>query len=57
MLQAKEFTKLQDKLDDEDGSNLIVMGLPKKTYTMLDMMHFVPKAFAKNVVKGGNSAK
>lgn len=51
MLQAKEFTKLQDKLDDEDGSNLIVMGLPKKTYTMLDMMHFVPKKFAENIVK------
>ena len=51
MLEGKEFAKLQDKLEDEDGSNLIVMGLPKKTYTMLDMMHFVPKAFRENLKK------
>lgn len=51
MIEAKEFTKLQDKLENEDGSNLIVMGLPRKTYTMLDMMHFVPKKFVQNMVK------
>ena len=55
MIQAKEFTKLQDKLENEDGSNLIVMGLPKKTYTMLDMMHFVPRTFAQGVVKNSNN--
>ncbi len=51
MLDTKEITQIHDKLMDEDGSNLIVMGLPKKTFTMLDMMHFVPKSFAQNVGK------
>jgi hypothetical protein len=39
-----------------DGSNLVVMGLPKKTFTMLDMMHFVPKSFARNVGKSAPEA-
>lgn len=51
MFETKEITGLHDKLMDEDGSNLVVMGLPKKTFTMLDMMRFVPKAFAGNVGK------
>lgn len=51
MLEWWEFSKRGDKLEDEDGSNFIIMGLPKKTYTILDMMHFVPKKFSENLKK------
>jgi len=37
MMRLGLFEKLGDILDEK----YIVAGLPKKTYTMLDMMHFV----------------
>lgn len=51
MLKSKEFSKLYDTLADENGSDVIVAGLPKKTFTALDMMHFVPKSFRDNYLK------
>lgn len=48
MVEEKEFSKIHDTLENENGSNLIIMWLPKKTYTMLDMMHFVPQKFRDN---------
>ncbi|MFA7298063.1 MAG: heavy metal translocating P-type ATPase [Candidatus Absconditabacterales bacterium] len=41
MRGEKEFNKLFDTIE-EDGKEYIIAGLPKKTYTLLDMMHFVP---------------
>ena len=49
MFEANEFTKVQDKIN-KDGTNFIIMGLPKKTYTMLDIIRFVPKIFQKKIV-------
>jgi len=51
MMAEKEFQRLYDTIKDEYGSNLIVTGLPKKTLTSLDMMHFVPKVFRDNYLK------
>lgn len=51
MLRDKKFSRLYDTLSDEQGSNVIVTGLPKKTFTPLDMMHFVPKKFRENYLK------
>ena len=42
MREGKEFTKIYDTIE-ENGKEYIVAWLPKKTYTLLDMMHFVPK--------------
>jgi len=42
MRDEKEFSKLFDTIE-ENGKNYIIAWLPKKTYTLLDMMHFVPK--------------
>ncbi len=48
MMADKEFQKVFDIIKDEYGSNFIVTGLPKKTLTSLDMMHFVPRVFKDN---------
>ena len=42
MKGGKEFNKLYDIIE-ENGKQYIIAGLPKKTYTLLDMMHFIPK--------------
>jgi len=42
MRAAEEFSKKFDIID-EGGKELIIAGLPKKTYTSLDMMHFIAK--------------
>jgi len=44
MRDAKEFSKKFDIIQ-EDGNDLVIAWLPKKTYTTLDMMHFIPKEF------------
>jgi|GEM_PF-1560175 len=41
MKGKKEFSKLFD-IVQEDGTEFIIAGLPKKTFTLLDMMHFIP---------------
>lgn len=41
MRWEKEFNKLFDTIE-EDWKEYIIAWLPKKTYTLLDMMHFVP---------------
>lgn len=45
MMDEKIFSKKFDTLKNFFGNNVIITGLPKKTLTSLDMMHFVPKAF------------
>lgn len=45
MIEENIFSKKLDTIDAFFNNNVVVMGLPKKTYTMLDMMHFVPRAF------------
>ena len=50
MITDKEFAKVSDTLELY-GSNIVVAGLPKKTYTSLDMMHFVPKQFRGNYLQ------
>ncbi len=42
MRDGKEFNKIFDTIE-ENGKNYIIAWLAKKTYTLLDMMHFVPK--------------
>ncbi|MFZ2150970.1 MAG: heavy metal translocating P-type ATPase [Candidatus Absconditicoccaceae bacterium] len=42
MKQAKEFSKIFDIIN-EQGKDLVIAGLFKKTYTPLDMMHFITK--------------
>ncbi|MCX6822541.1 MAG: heavy metal translocating P-type ATPase [candidate division SR1 bacterium] len=44
MTKAKEFNKVGDTLQ-EKGNDIIVAALLKRTYTSLDMMHFLPKQF------------
>lgn len=45
MLEEKLISKKFDTIDGFFGNRVVVAGLPKKTYTLLDMMHFVPKNF------------
>lgn len=42
MKNEKEFSKIFDTIE-ENGKDYIIVWLPKKTYTLLDMMHFVSK--------------
>ncbi len=42
MREEKEFSKIYDIIE-EDGKEYIIAWIAKKTYTLLDMMHFVPK--------------
>ncbi len=51
MLEEKLISKKFDTLEGFFGNNVIIAGLPKKTYTMLDMMHFVAKLFRTNYLK------
>ena len=43
MIAEKLFTKQFDTIDNLFGNDVLIAGLPKKTYTLLDMMHFLPK--------------
>ena len=42
MRNGKEFKKIYDTIE-ENGINYSIAGVAKKTYTLLDMMHFIPK--------------
>jgi hypothetical protein len=42
MKDGKEFSKIFDTIE-ENGKAYIIAGIAKKTYTLLDMMHFIPK--------------
>lgn len=43
MLKENLFQKKYDTISNLFGNDVIIAGLPKKTYTTLDMIHFVPK--------------
>lgn len=51
MMKEKLFQKKFDTLKGFFGNNIIISGLPKKTLTSLDMMHFVPQEFKENYLK------
>lgn len=51
MIEEKLISKKYDTLSGFFGNNVIIAGLPRKTYTILDMMHFVPKVFTLNYRK------
>lgn len=51
MMDENLFKKRFDTIKGFFGNNIIVTGLPKKTLTTLDMMHFVPKVFRDNYQK------
>ncbi|MFA5828445.1 MAG: heavy metal translocating P-type ATPase [Candidatus Shapirobacteria bacterium] len=48
MMAEKLIQKKFDIIKGFFGNNIIIAGLPKKTLTSLDMMHFVPKIFKNN---------
>lgn len=43
MIAENLFTKQFDTIDNLFGNDVIIAGLSKKTFTLLDMMHFIPK--------------
>ena len=51
MLAEKLFSKTTDTLTGFFGNNVVVMSLPKRTLTSLDLMHFVPREFKENYLK------
>lgn len=51
MIEEKLFQKKFDTIKGLFGNDIIITGLPKKTLTSLDMMHFVPKVFRDNYQK------
>jgi len=51
MKSEKLIKKVGDELTNFFGNNVLVAGLPRKTITTLDMMHFVPKEFKENYLK------
>lgn len=51
MKKEKLFSKNLDKIEGLFGSDVIVAGVAKKSFTALDMMHFVPKEFGENYNK------
>lgn len=48
MKEEELFQKKYDTLKEFFGNDVIVTGLPKKTLTSFDMMHFVPRVFRDN---------
>ena len=54
MQKEKLFSQTYDTIIGLFGSNIIIAGLPKKTFTSLDMMHFVPKIFRENYLRSVN---
>lgn len=51
MIEEKLISKKSDTIAGLFGNDIIVAGLPKKTFTSLDMMHFVPMKFQENYLK------
>ena len=51
MIEEKLFSKTFDKIEWLFWNDIIVAWLPKKTYTLYDMFHFVPKEFKDNYLK------
>lgn len=51
MIEEWLFSKKFDTIDWLFWNDVIVAWLAKKTYTILDMMHFVPKIFKENYLK------
>lgn len=51
MITEKLIRKPLDTIPGLFGNDIIIAGLPKKTFTSLDMMHFVPKEFRENYLK------
>jgi hypothetical protein len=51
MIEEKLISRPFDMIPGFFGNDIIVAGLPKKTFTSLDMMHFVPKSFRDNYMK------
>lgn len=51
MMKENLFQKKFDTIKGLFNNNIIITGLPKKTLTSLDMMHFVPKQFKDNYQK------
>ncbi|MBP9817250.1 cadmium-translocating P-type ATPase [Candidatus Shapirobacteria bacterium] len=51
MISEKLISQKSDILKDFFGNNVIITGLPKRTLTSLDMMHFVPREFKENYLK------
>lgn len=43
MIEEDLFTKKFDTIEGLFGNNIIIAEIARKTYTALDMMHFVPK--------------
>ena len=52
MREEKLFSDVYDTIPQFFGNDIIIAGLPRKTFTSLDMMHFVPKSFRDNYIKG-----
>lgn len=51
MQNEKLFDRIGDTIAGLFGNDIVIAGLPKKTFTSLDMMHFVPKKFRENYLK------
>jgi hypothetical protein len=51
MKQEKLFTQRGDTINNLFGNDIIIVGTPKKSYTLFDMFHFVPKSFKDNYIK------
>lgn len=45
MMEEGLFAKTNDTINGLFENDFVIAGLPKKTYTSLDMMHFVPQTF------------
>lgn len=43
MKREKLFWKIGDTIDNFFGNNVMIAGIAKRTYTSLDMIHFIPK--------------
>ncbi|MEI6118841.1 MAG: hypothetical protein WCP92_06560 [bacterium] len=46
MKREKLFSKIGDTIDNLFGNNVMIAGIAKKTYTSLDMMHFLPSTLS-----------
>ena len=51
MKKEKLFTNNQDRITGLFGSDVLVAGVAKKNFTVLDEMHFVSKEFKENYFK------
>lgn len=54
MMEEKLFSQRFDKLEWFFWNDAIIEWLPKKTYTALDMLHFVPRKFKDNYLSSLN---